>query len=72
MPDTTKPVYMSYVSAVMSTCFVVGPLIGGGLAAFNIRVPFYAATVIAALGEAFSNLYNSLNISNLSHPFLCL
>lgn len=42
VPPADKPRYMSYVSATMSTCFVIGPAIGGGLAAFGIRIPFYA------------------------------
>ena len=38
VPDNTRAVYMSYVSAVISTCFVIGPMIGGGLATFGIKV----------------------------------
>jgi len=49
-PPADRPRYFSYVSALMSTCFVVGPLIGGGFAVFGIRVPFYAAAVCAGLG----------------------
>ena len=48
------PKYMSYISATMSSCFVIGPLIGGGLAMFGIRVPFYCA---AAFG--FIALFNA-------------
>jgi len=49
-PENTRAVYMSYVSAVISTCFVVGPMIGGGLATFSIRTPFYAAAGVAGFG----------------------
>jgi len=49
--DVVKPrdrvKYLSYISAVMSTCFVVGPLIGGGLSNFSLRVPFYSAAGMA-------------------------
>lgn len=36
---------MPYVSACLSTCFVIDPFLAGSLASFEIHVPFYAATV---------------------------
>ena len=47
VPTANIPKYMSYMSATMSSCFVIGPLIGGGLAQFGIRVPFYMSTLFA-------------------------
>lgn len=50
VPDNSKSVYMSYLQALMSSCFVIGPLVGGGLAVFSIRAPFFAASGIAFSG----------------------
>jgi MFS family permease len=50
VPHNLAPIYISYVTAVISSCFVIGPIIGGGLASFGIRVPFFAASFIAAWG----------------------
>lgn len=47
IPPAERSTYMGYVTAVMSSCFVVGPLIGGGLATFGIRIPFYAGISIS-------------------------
>lgn len=47
VPEKDKPLYISYVTATMSTCFVVGPIIGGGFAAIDIRAPFVAAAAMA-------------------------
>lgn len=57
VPPESRPIYMSYVSACLSTCFVIGPLIGGSLASFGIRVPFYAATCVAIMGLIMAYLY---------------
>eukprot|EP01040_Poterioochromonas_malhamensis_P007803 gene7803-8439_t len=50
VPPNLAPIYISYVTAVISCCFVIGPIIGGGLTSFGIRVPFYCASFIAFLG----------------------
>lgn len=42
-----RPTYLSYVNAVLSTCFIIGPLIGGGFAIFSIRAPYFAAAGMA-------------------------
>ena len=41
---------MGYVSAAISGGFIIGPGIGGLLAVFGTRVPFFAAGVVAFLG----------------------
>ncbi|MFP7223908.1 MFS transporter [Priestia filamentosa] len=40
---------MSYVSAALSTGFLIGPSIGGFLAEFGTRVPFYVAAIGAGI-----------------------
>lgn len=40
---------MSYVSAALSTGFLIGPAIGGFLAEFGTRVPFYVAAIGAGI-----------------------
>ena len=42
-----RPKAMGYISAAISTGFIIGPGIGGFLAEFGIRVPFYFAAGIA-------------------------
>lgn len=49
VPEKDKPRYISYVTATLSTCFIIGPIIGGGFAAINIRAPFYAAAGMAII-----------------------
>ena len=63
VPPKDIPKYMSYISATMSSCFVIGPLIGGGLTGFGIRVPFYCAAAFGfiALLNAYSLLLNLLS-----------
>ena len=43
-----RPIYMSYMSAVMSSCLIFGPMIGGGLAVYGLRYPYLGATLFAA------------------------
>ncbi len=45
-----RPKAMGYVSAAISGGFIIGPGIGGLLAVFGTRVPFYAAALMALLG----------------------
>jgi MFS family permease len=47
VPEIERPKYISYVTATLSTCFVIGPIIGGGFAAIDIRAPFVAAAGMA-------------------------
>lgn len=52
-----RPKAMGLVSAAISGGFIIGPGVGGFLAHFGIRVPFFAAAVVAFLGFAFSFLF---------------
>lgn len=47
---------MGWISAAISTGFIVGPAIGGFLAEFGIRVPFFAAAGAAAIAMVASIL----------------
>lgn len=47
---------MGLINAAITTGFIIGPGIGGYIAEFGIRVPFYAAGV-AGLIAAFMNLF---------------
>ena len=42
-----RPKAMGYLSAAISTGFIIGPGIGGFIAEYGIRVPFFVAAVIA-------------------------
>ena len=44
-----RPKVMGYVSAAISTGFIIGPGIGGFIAEYGIRVPFFFAAAIALL-----------------------
>lgn len=44
-----RPKAMGYLSAAISTGFIIGPGIGGFIAEYGIRVPFFFAAVIAFL-----------------------
>ena len=56
-----RAIYMSYMSAVMSSCFIVGPMIGGGLSIYGLRVPYLGATV-------FSGIVMVLTYTSLKEP----
>ncbi len=45
-----RPKAMGYVSAAISGGFIIGPGLGGFIAHFGMRVPFYTASVIAFIG----------------------
>ncbi len=45
--DEERPTAMGYMSAAISTGFIIGPGIGGFLAAYGIRVPFFFAAAVA-------------------------
>lgn len=47
---------MGWISAAISTGFIIGPAIGGFLAEFGIRVPFFAAAGAAAVAMVASIL----------------
>jgi DHA1 family multidrug resistance protein-like MFS transporter len=44
-----RPKAMGYISAAISTGFIIGPGIGGFIAEYGIRLPFFVAAVIAFL-----------------------
>lgn len=44
-----RPKAMGYLSAAISTGFIIGPGIGGFIAEFGIRMPFFVAAAIAFL-----------------------
>lgn len=44
-----RPKAMGYVSAAISTGFIIGPGIGGFLATYGVRTPFFFAAVVAFL-----------------------
>lgn len=64
---------MGYVSAAISTGFIIGPGVGGFIADFGIRMPFFFAAAIAFLAaitsifilkEPLSKEERGMNISN--------
>ncbi|WP_010097465.1 MFS transporter [Ornithinibacillus scapharcae] len=50
----TRPKALGYMSAAISTGFIIGPGIGGFLADFGIRVPFFFAGVLGAVAGILS------------------
>ncbi len=50
----TRPKALGYMSAAISTGFIIGPGIGGFLAAFGTRVPFFFAAVLALVAMILS------------------
>lgn len=44
-----RPKAMGYVSAAISTGFIIGPGIGGFIAGYGVRIPFFFAAAIAFL-----------------------
>lgn len=50
----TRPKALGYMSAAISTGFIIGPGIGGFLAEFGTRVPFFFAGAMGALAAALS------------------
>ena len=52
----TRPKALGYMSAAISTGFIIGPGIGGFLAEFGTRVPFYSAAGLGFLAAVLSLL----------------
>ncbi|MGM9943939.1 MAG: multidrug efflux MFS transporter NorA [Lysinibacillus sp.] len=52
----TRPKALGYMSAAISTGFIIGPGIGGFLADFGIRVPFYAAGILGVVAAILSQI----------------
>ena len=49
-----RPKAMGYLSAAISTGFIIGPGIGGFIAEYGIRVPFFVAAAIAFIACVIS------------------
>ncbi|MEE1132543.1 MAG: multidrug efflux MFS transporter NorA [Caryophanon sp.] len=52
----TRPKALGYMSAAISTGFIIGPGIGGFLAEIGTRVPFYSAGVLGVVAAILSLL----------------
>jgi len=52
----TRPKALGYMSAAISTGFIIGPGIGGFLADIGTRVPFYAAGVLGVVAAILSQI----------------
>ncbi|MEJ8777909.1 MFS transporter [Pseudogracilibacillus sp. ICA-222130] len=50
----TRSKALGYMSAAISTGFIIGPGIGGFLAEYGSRVPFFAAAILAGLAAVLS------------------
>ncbi|MGV3465897.1 MAG: multidrug efflux MFS transporter NorA [Heyndrickxia sp.] len=50
----TRPKALGYMSAAISTGFIIGPGIGGFLAEFGTRIPFYSAGVLGVIAGILS------------------
>ena len=50
----TRPKALGYMSAAISTGFIIGPGIGGFLADFGTRIPFYFAGALGVIAGIFS------------------
>ena len=53
----TRPKALGYMSAAISTGFIIGPGIGGFLAEIGTRVPFYSAGVLGVLAAILSIIF---------------
>lgn len=52
--NDTRPKALGYMSAAISTGFIIGPGLGGILAEFNTRLPFYSAGFLGILAAFLS------------------
>lgn len=55
----TRPKALGYMSAAISTGFIIGPGIGGFLAEIGTRVPFYSAGALGVVAAILSILFLS-------------
>ena len=53
----TRPKALGYMSAAISTGFIIGPGIGGFLAEIGTRVPFYSAAVLGTVAAVLSIIF---------------
>lgn len=49
-----RPKALGYMSAAISTGFIIGPGIGGFLAEYGVRVPFFVAAIVAFIAAMIS------------------
>jgi MFS transporter, DHA1 family, multidrug resistance protein len=70
----TRPKALGYMSAAISTGFIIGPGIGGFLAEIGTRVPFYSAGVLGVVAGILSLLFLTeparQNLEDLETPDL--
>ncbi|GGF99870.1 multidrug resistance protein 2 [Paenibacillus albidus] len=59
-----RPKAMGYVSAAISTGFIIGPGIGGFIADYGIRMPFFFAAIISFLAAISSSLILKESLSH--------
>ncbi|MED3574275.1 multidrug efflux MFS transporter NorA [Cytobacillus praedii] len=50
----TRPKALGYMSAAISTGFIIGPGIGGFLAEIGVRIPFFSAALLALVAAILS------------------
>ncbi|MEK4496246.1 MULTISPECIES: MFS transporter [Ureibacillus] len=65
--ESERPKALGFMSAAINTGFIVGPGIGGFLAEFGIRVPFFAASVLGAL-VAIASIFILKEPERREHP----
>lgn len=53
----TRPKALGYMSAAISTGFIIGPGVGGFLAEIGTRVPFFSAAVLGGVATVLSILF---------------
>ncbi|MED3553015.1 multidrug efflux MFS transporter NorA [Cytobacillus praedii] len=52
----TRPKALGYMSAAISTGFIIGPGIGGFLAEIGVRIPFFSAALLALVAAILSTI----------------
>ena len=55
VPSLLRPRYMSYVGLCVTSSVIVGPLLGGSLSIYGLKVPFFFASAIAFVGAIFAS-----------------
>ena len=53
----TRPKALGYMSAAISTGFIIGPGIGGFLAEFGTRIPFFFAGALGTIAAILSIIF---------------
>ncbi|RYH20012.1 MFS transporter [archaeon] len=47
--EKKRTIYLSYVTATLSCCMVLGPLVGGLISTWQLRGPFYISAILACI-----------------------